>query len=106
MGVHACGLVISEDPIGDWAPICIQANPNVEGKMIICTQYDGRTVEETGLMKMDFIILQMLSQLKKICERIKIDKGIDLDILKRFGKNGKRRACISSTKLMRYVILG
>ena len=82
MGVHACGLVISEDPIGDWAPICIQANPNVEGKMIICTQYDGRTVEETGLMKMDFIILQMLSQLKKICERIKIDKGIDLDINK------------------------
>ncbi len=82
MGVHACGLVISEDPIGDWAPICIQANPNVEGKMIICTQYDGRTVEETGLMKMDFIILQMLSQLKKICERIKIDKSIDLDINK------------------------
>lgn len=82
MGVHACGLVISEDPIGDWAPICIQANPNVEGKMIICTQYDGRTVEETGLMKMDFIILQMLSQLKKTCERIKIDKGIDLDINK------------------------
>ena len=82
LGVHACGLVISEDPIGDWAPICIQANPNVEGKMIICTQYDGRTVEETGLMKMDFINLQMLSQLKKICERIKIDKGIDLDINK------------------------
>ena len=50
--------------------------------MIICTQYDGRTVEETGLMKMDFINLQMLSQLKKICERIKIDKGIDLDINK------------------------
>ena len=82
MGVHACGLVISEDPIGDWAPICIQENPNVDGKIIRCTQYDGRTIDETGLMKMDFIILQMLSQLKKICERIKIDKGIDLDINK------------------------
>ena len=82
LGVHACGLVISEDPIGDWAPICIQENPNVEGKIIRCTQYDGRTIEETGLMKMDFIILQMLSQLKKICERIKIDKGIDLDFNK------------------------
>lgn len=82
MGVHACGLVISEDPIGDWAPICIQENPDVDGKIIRCTQYDGRTIDETGLMKMDFIILQMLSQLKKICERIKIDKGIDLDINK------------------------
>ena len=82
MGVHACGLVISEDPIGDWAPICIQENPDVDGKIIRCTQYDGRTIDETGLMKMDFIILQMLSQLKKICERIKIDKGTDLDINK------------------------
>ena len=82
MGVHACGLVISENPISDWAPICIQENPDVEGKIIRCTQYDGRTIEETGLMKMDFIILQMLSQLKIICERIKAKGIADFDINK------------------------
>lgn len=82
MGVHACGLVISERPVSDWAPVCTHEDPDVEGKIIRCTQYDGRTIEETGLMKMDFIILQMLSQLKIICERIKAKGIADFDINK------------------------
>ena len=82
VGVHACGLVISENPISDWAPVCTQEDPNVEGKIIRCTQYDGRTIEETGLMKFDFINHHTLSLLKAICERIKANTGRVFDIEK------------------------
>ena len=82
LGVHACGLVISESPINDWTPVCTREDPDVEGKIIRCTQYDGRTIEETGLMKFDFINLHTLSLLKAICERIKANTGRDFDIEK------------------------
>lgn len=82
VGVHACGLVISENPISDWAPVCTQEDPNVEGKIIRCTQYDGRTIEETGLIKFDFINHHTLSLLKAICERIKANTGRNIDIEK------------------------
>ena len=82
LGVHACGLVISENPISNWAPVCTQEDPDVEGKIISCTQYDGRTIEETGLMKFDFINHHTLSLLKAICERIKANTGRNIDIEK------------------------
>ena len=42
----------------------------------------GRTIEETGLIKFDFLSLKTLSQLKKICERIKVKTGKDFDMEK------------------------
>ena len=82
MGVHACGLIVSDCPISDWTPVCVQDDPDVEGKIIRCTQYDGRTIEKTGLIKFDFLSLNTLSQLKMICERIKEHTGKDFDIEK------------------------
>ena len=79
-GVHACGFIVSDSPISDWAPVCVQEDPDEEGKTIRCTQYDGRTIEETGLIKFDFLSLKTLSQLKKICERIKVKTGKDFDM--------------------------
>lgn len=81
-GVHACGFIVSDSPISDWAPVCVQEDPDDEGKTIRCTQYDGRTIEETGLIKFDFLSLKTLSQLKKICERIKVKTGKDFDMEK------------------------
>ena len=82
IGVHACGFIVSDSPISDWAPVCVQDDPDVESRTIKCTQYDGRTIEETGLIKFDFLSLKTLSQLKKICERIKVNTGKDFDIEK------------------------
>ena len=82
MDVHACGLIVSDCPISDWAPVCVLDYPNVEGKIIRCTQYDGRAIEKTGLIKFDFLSLNTLSQLKMICERIKAHTGKDFDIEK------------------------
>ena len=81
-GVHACGFIVSDSPISDWAPVCVQEDPDEEGKTIRCTQYDGRTIEETGLIKFDFLSLKTLSQLKKICEKIKVKTGKDFDMEK------------------------
>ena len=81
-GVHACGFIVSDSPISDWAPVCVQDDPDVESRTIRCTQYDGRTIEETGLIKFDLLSLKTLSQLKKICERIKVNTGKDFDIEK------------------------
>ena len=81
-GVHACGFIVSDSPISDWAPVCVQEDLDEEGKTIRCTQYDGRTIEETGLIKFDFLSLKTLSQLKKICERIKVKTGKDFDMEK------------------------
>ena len=82
IGVHACGFIVSDSPISDWAPVCVQEDPYIEGKKVRCTQYDGRTIEETGLIKFDFLSLNTLSQLKMICERIKVNTGKDFDIEK------------------------
>ena len=82
MGVDASGFIISDSPISDWVPVCVQDDPDVESRTIRCTQYDGRTIEETGLIKFDFLSLKTLSQLKKICERIKVNTGKDFDIKK------------------------
>lgn len=79
MVVNPLGFIVSESPISDWAPICALS---VEGKAIRCTQYDFRTVEETGLMKFVFLGEETLTQLKMICERIKAKGVADFDINK------------------------
>ena len=82
MVVNPLGFIVSESPISDWAPICALSNADVEGKTIRCTQYDFRTVEETGLMKFVFLGERTLTQLKMICERIKAKGVADFDINK------------------------
>lgn len=80
MNIHACGLIVSETPICNWVPVCVQNDPDVKGKLVRCTQYDGWNIESSGLIKFDFLSLNTLSQLKMICERIKVNMGRDFDI--------------------------
>jgi DNA polymerase-3 subunit alpha len=82
MGVHACGIVVSDGPITDFAPVCVLNNPDKEGETVRCTQYDGWHVESTGLVRFDFIGQKVLSQQKAICEYIKSIKGINIDLNK------------------------
>ena len=82
MVVNPLGFIVSKSPISDWAPICALSNADVEGKTIRCTQYDFRSVEETGLMKFVFLGEKTLTQLKMICERIKAKGVADFDINK------------------------
>lgn len=77
-GVHACGVIICRDPITDWVPVST-ADDKENGKLLV-TQYEGRVIEETGLIKMDFLGLKTLSIIKEAVANIKLTRGIDIDI--------------------------
>lgn len=78
-GVHACGTIICRDAIDDWVPVST-AEDKETGEKLRCTQYDGHVIEETGLIKMDFLGLKTLSQLKEAVINIKESLGIDVDV--------------------------
>jgi DNA polymerase-3 subunit alpha len=79
-GVHACGFVVCDSPISDWAPVTTVKTEYSDMGGVRCVQYDGHCIESTGLVKLDFLSLNTLSQLKGICEAIKDTKGVDIDI--------------------------
>lgn len=78
-GVHACGTIICRDDISDWVPIST-ADDKETGEKLRCTQYEGSVIEETGLIKMDFLGLKTLSIIKETVENIRMSLGIELDI--------------------------
>ena len=79
-GVHACGVIICRDAISDWVPVAT-ADDKIEGKLLV-TQYEGRVIEETGLIKMDFLGLKTLSIIMDAVRNIKLTRGIDIDMEK------------------------
>ena len=78
-GVHACGTIICRDDITDWVPVSTAVDKDTGEKMLV-TQYEGSVIEDTGLIKMDFLGLKNLSIMKDAVENIKRIKGIDVDI--------------------------
>ena len=82
-GIHACGFIICRDPISDWVPVSTADDPDFKGQKVPVTQYDGHVIEETGLIKMDFLGLKTLSELKEAVENIRLSTGkvIDLDTI-------------------------
>ncbi len=80
-GIHACGFIICRDPISNWVPVSTADDPDFPGLKTAVTQYDGHVIETTGLIKMDFLGLKTLSELKEACKVIKQTTGdiIDLD---------------------------
>ena len=73
-GVHACGVIISRDPIAETLPVMPTPEKGGKGKgksekeegkgaedKLLTTQYDGHFVEPVGLLKMDFLGLKTLT---------------------------------------------
>ena len=77
-GVHACGVIIGRDDITDWVPVSTATDK--DGSKLLVTQYEGSVIEETGLIKMDFLGLKTLSIIKEAISNIKLTRNIDLDI--------------------------
>lgn len=78
-GVHACGIIIGKTDISDIVPIST-ATDKVTGEDMLVTQYEGSVIEETGLIKMDFLGLKTLSILKETLANIKKRHGIEINI--------------------------
>jgi DNA polymerase-3 subunit alpha len=79
-GIHACGFIICRDPISDWVPVSTADDPDFKNTKTNCTQYDGHVIESTGLIKMDFLGLKTLSELKEAVLNIKRTCGVDVDL--------------------------
>ena len=81
-GIHACGTIICRDPIDEWVPVSTAEDKADPGHKLLCTQYDGHVIEETGLIKMDFLGLKTLSILKEAVENIYQSTGKRIDLEK------------------------
>ena len=71
-GIHACGTIICRDTISDWVPVSTAEDKSDPGHKLLATQYDGHVIEETGLIKMDFLGLSTLSIMKETVENIRL----------------------------------
>lgn len=78
-GVHACGVIIGRYDISDVVPVSTAKDKDTGEEMLV-TQYEGSVIEETGLIKMDFLGLKTLSIIKEAIENVKLTTGHDLDI--------------------------
>ena len=78
-GVHACGVIIGQSDISDIVPISTAEDKETKEKMLV-TQYEGSVIEETGLIKMDFLGLKTLSIIKDAVKNIKYTEGIKINI--------------------------
>ena len=69
---HACGIVITKDPVDTYVPLYVRDGQNA-------TQFIMTTLEELGLLKMDFLGLRTLTVIKDTKEMVKKDFGIDVE---------------------------
>ena len=78
-GVHACGVIIGQSDISDVVPVSTAKDKDTGEEMLV-TQYEGSVIEETGLIKMDFLGLKTLSIIKDAVENIFLTRGEKIDI--------------------------
>ena len=85
LGIHACGFIVANDPITNWAPISTVSieDSNGNDEILRCVQYEGMRVESSGLIKFDFLGLKTLSQMRDICRLIKTrkDENFNIDVI-------------------------
>ena len=78
-GMHAAGVIICRDKIAEHVPL----TRTKDG--VITTQFNMVECEELGLLKMDFLGLRTLTDIKKTIDLVKQTKGLEIDF---YGKDG------------------
>lgn len=78
---HACGLVVSKDPLPETIPLQYSTTGSGESKALV-TQFNGPAVESLGLLKMDILGLSNLSIIEESINRIREHYGETIDIEK------------------------
>ena len=77
-GMHAAGVVICREKVSDHVPLQTNGGSLAKGG-IVTTQYNMVEVEELGLLKMDFLGLRTLTDIKKACDYVYEDHGVKID---------------------------
>ena len=74
-GVHAAGIIIAPSDLTDLIPMAISRDSD-----LLLTQYDGKVIEDAGVIKMDFLGLKNLTIIRDALRLIKQNHGIDIEI--------------------------
>lgn len=74
-GIHACGVIITPEPVSNLVPITIAA----KDAEILVSQFDNSVAESAGLLKMDFLGLRTLTIIKDAVNLVKERHGIDIN---------------------------
>lgn len=72
--MHAAGVVIGQKPIDEFVPLSRGSED------AITTQFTMTTIEELGLLKMDFLGLRTLTVIQDAVRNIRQSRGIDIDL--------------------------
>jgi DNA polymerase-3 subunit alpha len=75
VGIHAAGLIIAPSDLTEYIPVCTSK----DSPMLI-TQFDGKVVEDAGVIKMDFLGLKTLTIIRDALRMIKANHGVDIAI--------------------------
>ncbi len=74
-GVHAAGIIIAPDDLTNIVPVATAKDSD-----LLVTQFDGRVIEDAGVIKMDFLGLKTLTIIKDALRLIKQNHNVDIDI--------------------------
>ena len=74
-GIHAAGIIIAPKDLTDLIPVATSKESD-----LWLTQIEGNTIEEAGVIKMDFLGLKTLSILKTALALIKQNHGVEIEI--------------------------
>lgn len=74
-GIHAAGVIIAPKDLMECIPVCTAKDAD-----LWVTQFDGKHIEEAGMLKMDFLGLKNLSIIRDALAMIKLNKGVEIDI--------------------------
>ena len=78
-GVHAAGVIIAPGRVGDFVPVAVQKG-KAGAPDTLTTQYDGRWIEDFGLLKMDFLGLKTLTILDDALALVRQTHGVEIDL--------------------------
>lgn len=73
-GIHAAGVIIAPADITNYIPVCTSKDAD-----LWVTQFDGKVIEDAGMLKMDFLGLKTLTIIKDAIENIQISGGAEID---------------------------
>ncbi|OJJ21067.1 DNA polymerase III subunit alpha [marine bacterium AO1-C] len=74
-GIHAAGVIIAPDDLLKYIPVCTSKDAD-----LLVTQFDGKVIEDAGMLKMDFLGLKTLTVIKDALRMVKKNYGIDIDM--------------------------
>jgi len=74
-GIHAAGVIIAPDDLLEYIPVCTSKDSD-----LLVTQFDGKVVEDAGMLKMDFLGLKTLTIIKDALRLIKSNHGLEIDM--------------------------